>query len=169
MWDSVFRIGELLRFLLRTRFAVACFGLLSLAIGVRFLQHPFGAFAGGIVGSFLVLTGVQILLWLLGIRIELFGTTSDMDPSSSDESVLGARHAHSRHLRLGPDMTDHEAARERFQGDVEMAELETRRVRLRYEFELAELGTQKARLQFEVEIAELQAKLSDLRGRGSSQ
>lgn len=43
-------------------------------VGYELLRRPIWGIASGVLGAFLAITGIQVLLWLAGIRTELLGT-----------------------------------------------------------------------------------------------
>jgi hypothetical protein len=64
----------------QARVKVRCVFLMGLFIGVGIagILHP-GNIALDILSSFLLVTGIQILLWVVGAQLELFGTASESD------------------------------------------------------------------------------------------
>jgi hypothetical protein len=66
------------------RAAILLVGALALLTGLRLAPSQTTAVAAA--GAFLVVTGVQLALWSLGIRLELFGVATDADESLSDPS-----------------------------------------------------------------------------------
>lgn len=68
-------------------------GVLLLGGGMGFLSQP--ALMLKMSGTFLLVTGVQILLWAVGIRLEILGNV----PTVTDTSIVGAHSAdiNSRH------------------------------------------------------------------------
>lgn len=65
-------------------FGIAGFGLVLIATGVRLLS---GDWAGvGFVGGFLLMTGIQIFCWVIGLRLEILGNVTDEAPRTLSDS-----------------------------------------------------------------------------------
>jgi hypothetical protein len=114
--------------------------LVLLIGGLEIVRHHFGVI-GGIVGSFLSVTGVQILLWLAGIRTELLGTSGDGDLTRPYVRYVDER-------------------------EEQQAKLDER-FRIEYTRRMSLLEMERTRLQIESEIAELEGKLAQRRAQSS--
>jgi hypothetical protein len=149
---------------LRTRVGVATLGLVLFALGVRCFDLHLGI-ASGALGTFLALTGLQIFMWSVGIRLELFGTTSDADCMIPETSGTD------RHMLLEGINEAWESKRSLTEEEMEARHertITTHRLKMQREIEELELltkleTTRKERLLVELEVAELEAKLSEFR------
>lgn len=149
--DVISFIERSVRSLMARKLAVALLGALSIALGLDLLRHGSGV-GRGVIASFLVLMGVQILMWLFGIRTELFGTSADTDSGVTD--VVGAR----RFTTIG-------VVGVRRSTKTEEVEMHDRKIWAMAKVE--ELGQQKAQLQLELEIAELEFSIAELKSKTS--
>lgn len=61
---------------------ISVFGLALITIGFRMLSGEWAGFAGG----FLLMTGIQIFCWVIGVRLEIIGNLTDDAPHSSSGS-----------------------------------------------------------------------------------
>jgi hypothetical protein len=147
---------------LKTRVAVAVLGLALFAFGVR-LDLNLGV-VGRAFGTFVALTGLQIFMWSVGIRLELFGTASDVDLMSSEIPVTN------RPMLLEPSKANSEFEKHLAEEETELArrrQMTTAKLeRMRMEIQEEELHTKlqmirKEQLLVDMEIAELQAKITD--------
>jgi len=144
-----------LRLLVRTRVLFVGLGMSCVALGVRWFSSGVGSIGRDVLASFLFLTGVQILLWVFGIRIELFGSAADSDSGVMDEVALrGPSDDRSDTDRTSVCDTTDEI--DRLHVQTEIAELTSRRERSRAEAELAEAEARKAHVQAKIATMELE-------------
>jgi hypothetical protein len=63
------------RALLIFQIATALFGVLLVVAGVELMSASWGG--AGFLAGFLLITGIQIFFWVIGIRSELLGNVTD--------------------------------------------------------------------------------------------
>ena len=114
--------------MLSKKAAVMLLALVCVWSGIRLLKFQSGGIGLGIFSSFLLLTGVQIFLWLFGIRIELFGTSAGESSATYRSRV---------HQYVDSDPRDFEkkkrleCEKEFLESELEVAELQSKIAELR--------------------------------------
>ena len=114
------------------QFPAILLGSLCIVLSVALLRKP--GFTAGILGSFIGTSGIQILLWAYGIRLELLGNTS-----TSAQLTAETRMGHI--LPRSPQMI-FQSEIDRLNRAIELAELQVR---------LDELMLKKAELEMKLE------------------
>jgi hypothetical protein len=123
----------------KARLVILGLDVFLIVIGYESLRHPFAGFVSGIFGTFLIIVGGQVLLWIVGVRSELLGTVSDVDVPSMVQP-------------FDPEMEMQRKAENRRLLELEMIEFTT-----------ANLERQVQTLELQAKIEELEAKIRSLR------
>ncbi len=63
------------RALLIFRIATAVFGILLVVIGVELISASWSG--SGFLAGFLLMTGIQVFFWVIGIRLHILGNVTD--------------------------------------------------------------------------------------------
>lgn len=70
-------------------FGVAALGLALLAVGFWLLSGNWAA--AGFIGGFLLMTGIQVFCWAIGIRLEILGNLTEDRPRAFSDSDSSQR------------------------------------------------------------------------------
>jgi hypothetical protein len=100
------KISEMVGYVMQLygrRILVFYLSLSCICLGVRWIVFRPGGTLRGVVASFLLVLGIQIALWFVGIRTELLGTSPD--PTAAEELDYEAK---TEKLRLLHTLADSE-------------------------------------------------------------
>jgi hypothetical protein len=145
----------------RPRTTALCLGVVLVVLGSSGIfrgHHIIGETLGGFLGSFLLLTGLQVILWAVGIQLELFGTATDMGTGTAKSEGVQKSEFEDRYRYAECEIEDLRAERQNL-----MLKFEVTSARAKLEMETESLRAEQENLKLKIEIAQLQKEIEECR------